>query len=58
MKDIVLDILTWAIMIIVALVAVAPALLVFSVGTNGGPTIWNLVGLLYIAGWVLYLRRK
>lgn len=58
MKDIVLDILTWAIMIIVALVAVAPALLVFSVGNNGGPTIWNLVGLLYIAGWVLYLRRK
>lgn len=58
MKNVFLDILAWVILIVIAIVAVAPALLVFSVGANGEPTVWNIIGLLYISGWVVYLTRK
>lgn len=58
MKNVFLDILAWVILIVIAIVAVAPALLVFSVGANGEPTVWNIIGLLYIGGWVVYLTRK
>ena len=55
------EILMWVIAGLLAIVLIAPCLLTFSEGLDGGPTIWNLVGLAYTAilvGIVWFIRRS
>ena len=34
-----------------------PCLLAVSCGRDGEPTVWNIVGIAYIAAWVIYLKK-
>lgn len=50
--------MTWAALLLIGMALVAPALLAFSQGKNGEPTVWNFVGLAYMGGWVYVLNKK
>lgn len=43
----------WAVMVIAFLVVVSPCFLIFSVGSDGEPTVWNLVGLVWLGVLVI-----
>lgn len=58
MKSKVYDVMTWAALLLIGMALVAPALLAFSQGKNGEPTVWNFVGLAYMGGWVYVLNKK
>lgn len=58
MTDKMMDVAAWAILLLIGMALVAPALLAFTEGRNGQPTVWNLVGIAYIAFWVWKLNRK
>lgn len=49
--------LSMVIAYVIVAILMAPCLLAVSVGRNGEPTLWNLVGIAYTAAWVYYLRR-
>jgi hypothetical protein len=36
----------------------APCLLIFTTGTDGELTIWNIVGLVWMAGLVIFFKMK
>ena len=38
-------------------ILLTPCLLAVSCGRNGEPTVWNIVGIAYIAAWVIYLKK-
>ena len=43
----------WAVMVIAFLVIVSPCFLIFSVGADDEPTVWNLIGLVWLGVLVL-----
>lgn len=58
MTDKMMDVAAWAILLLIGMALVAPALLAFTEGRNGQPTVWNLVGIAYMAFWAWKLNRK
>lgn len=58
MKEKMTNVLAWAFLLLIGMVLVAPALLAFSTGKNGEPTVWNVVGIAYMAAWVYILHKK
>lgn len=53
-----MDVAAWSILLLIGMALVAPALLAFCEGKDGQPTVWNLVGIGYMAFWVWKLNKK
>ena len=49
--------LSMVIAYVIVAILVAPCLLAVSCGLDGEPTVWNFVGIAYIAAWVIYLKK-
>ena len=54
----IVNITAFAALIIAGMIVVAPCLLMFTEGEDGGMTIWNVVGLAYMVGLIMLVKHS